>query len=239
VLHRRVLRQPGAPWPVRVHRRGDGAAGVVPGGALGLGPAPARRAAAPDLPLRHRRLLRRGADGGLHAVDHPARVLWPRAGRVPRLSRGGSARGRRPDAAHRDGHPPGRAAVGVLLRVHAADGDGADEGVLVTIQLAAIGLPYIPGWDELRPFVAELWLVATVVAVLLTPFFVRRPNAACAVVTITGLTLALLSLVAVGAAAWSGGERFKPMLVTDAVAYFWKVLLLLFVIGIVLMWFST
>ena len=109
----------------------------------------------------------------------------------------------------------------------------------MTIQLAAIGLPYIPGWDELRPFVAELWLVATVVAVLLTPFFVRRPNAACAVVTITGLTLALLSLVAVGAAAWSGGERFKPMLVTDAVAYFWKVLLLLFVIGIVLMWFST
>src|SRR5207302_1959175 len=37
----------------------------------------------------------------------------------------------------------------------------------------------------------------------------------------------------------SGGERFKPMLVTDSVAYFWKVLLLLFVIGIVLMWFST
>ena len=32
--------------------------------------------------------------------------------------------------------------------------------------LAAIGLPYIPGWEELRPFVADLWLVATAVAVL-------------------------------------------------------------------------
>src|ERR687889_586655 len=27
--------------------------------------------------------------------------------------------------------------------------------------LATIGLPYIPGWPDLRPFVADLWLVAT------------------------------------------------------------------------------
>src|SRR4051812_15233400 len=105
--------------------------------------------------------------------------------------------------------------------------------------MLAIGIPYIPGWDELRPFVADLWLVATAVAVLLTPFFARRPNRACSVVTLAGLTLALVSLIAVGAAAWGGGERFRPMLVTDAVAYFWKVLLLLFVMGVVLMWFGT
>src|SRR4051812_39495270 len=105
--------------------------------------------------------------------------------------------------------------------------------------MLAIGIPYIPGWDELRPFVADLWLVATAVAVLLTPFFARRPNRACSVVTLAGLTLALVSLIAVGAAAWGGGERFRPMLVTDAVAFYWKVLLLLFVIGVVLMWFAT
>ena len=105
--------------------------------------------------------------------------------------------------------------------------------------LAAIGIPYIPGWDELRPFVADLWLVATAVAVLLTPFFARRPNAPCAYVVLAGLALALVSLIAVGAGAFTGGERFRPMLVTDAVAYFWKVLLLLFVMGVVLMWFST
>ena len=109
----------------------------------------------------------------------------------------------------------------------------------MTTPLAAIGLPYIPGWDELRPFVADLWLIATAVAVLLTPFFTRRSNRACAVVVLAGLTVALVSLIAVGASAWSGGERFRPMLVTDAVAFFWKVLLLLFVIGVVLMWFAT
>jgi hypothetical protein len=56
--------------------------------------------------------------------------------------------------------------------------------------MLAIGIPYIPGWDELRPFVADLWLVATAVAVLLTPFFARRPNRACGLVTLVGLTLA-------------------------------------------------
>ena len=105
--------------------------------------------------------------------------------------------------------------------------------------MLAIGLPYIPGWDDLRPFVADLWLVATAVAVLLTPFFTRRSNRACALVTLAGLALALVSLIAVGAAAWGGGDRFRPMLVTDSVAFFWKVLLLLFVMGVVLMWFAT
>src|SRR6185503_2398161 len=95
--------------------------------------------------------------------------------------------------------------------------------------MLAIGIPYIPGWDELRPFVADLWLVATAVAVLLTPFFTRRSNTAFALVTLAGLTLGLVSLIAVGAAAWGGAEKFRPMLVTDAVAFFWKVLLLLFV----------
>lgn len=105
--------------------------------------------------------------------------------------------------------------------------------------MLAIGLPYIPGWDDLRPFVADLWLVVTAVAVLLTPFFARRPNRACALVVLAGLTLALVSLIAVGSSAFSGGERFRPMLVTDAVAFFWKVLLLLFVMGVVLMWSAT
>ena len=105
--------------------------------------------------------------------------------------------------------------------------------------MLAIGIPYIPGWDELRPFVADLWLIGTAVAVLLTPFFARRPNKACGYVTLAGLALALVSLIAVGGGAFTGGERFRPMLVTDAVAFFWKVLLLLFVMGVVLMWFST
>ena len=109
--------------------------------------------------------------------------------------------------------------------------------------MLAIGLPYIPGWNDLRPFVAELWLVATVVAVLLTPFFTpRRPNRACAFVALAGLAVGLITLVAVGSP-WSeaagAADRFRPMLVNDAVAFFWKVLLLLFTMGVVLMWFGT
>lgn len=105
--------------------------------------------------------------------------------------------------------------------------------------IAAIGIPYIPGLDDLRPFVAELWLVATVVAVLLTPFFIRRSNVPCALVALAGLALALVSLVAVGADAGETASRFRPMLVSDGVAFFWKVLLLLFTMGVILMWFST
>src|SRR5207237_1890863 len=85
--------------------------------------------------------------------------------------------------------------------------------------------------------VADLWLVATIVAVLITPFFFRRANAACALVALGGLLLALVSLLAVGPG--QGSERFRPMLVADGAAFFWKVLLLLFVMGVILMWFST
>ena len=55
--------------------------------------------------------------------------------------------------------------------------------------VAAIGLPFIPGWGELRPFVADLWLIVTIVGVLLTPFFITsRPNAACGVVALESST---------------------------------------------------
>ena len=106
--------------------------------------------------------------------------------------------------------------------------------------IPAIGLPYIPGWTDLRPFVADLWLVATIVAVLLTPFFSpRRSNRACALVALAGLALALVLLIAVGTPWGTPSERFRPMLVNDAVAFFWKVLLLLFTMGVIVMWFAT
>src|SRR6476620_3182057 len=105
--------------------------------------------------------------------------------------------------------------------------------------LGQAGRPFIPNWADLRPFVAELWLIATIVAVLLTPFFVRRPNAACAAVSLVGLAVALLSLLIVGRGDGGAAHRFAPMLVADGVAFLWNVLLLLFTIGVVLMWFAT
>jgi NADH-quinone oxidoreductase subunit N len=107
------------------------------------------------------------------------------------------------------------------------------------LSLAAIGAPFIPSWVELRPFVAELTLIATTVAVLLTPFFTKKSNVACALVTLVGLAIALLSLLMVGPDAGSQIERFAPMLVADPISFLWKILLLLFVIGIVMMWFAN
>jgi len=109
--------------------------------------------------------------------------------------------------------------------------------MLLNALLAAIGTPLIPDWTQLRPFVAELWLIATIVAVLLTPFFVKRSNSACGLVALLGLLLAFVGVLTVGTG--GAGEHFRGLLVSDPVAVFWKGLLLLFVMGIVLMWFST
>lgn len=108
-----------------------------------------------------------------------------------------------------------------------------------SILAAGIGLPFIPGWHELRPFVADLWLIATIVAVLLTPFFVARPNVACALVALAGLALGFVAQLVVGVGPDVVGYHFRDLLVADHFAVMWKLLLLLFVMGIVLMWFTT
>ncbi|MDB5291239.1 MAG: NADH-quinone oxidoreductase subunit [Phycisphaerales bacterium] len=103
-----------------------------------------------------------------------------------------------------------------------------------------MSLPFIPNAAELRPFAAELWLIATIVAVLLAPFFTpRKSNGICGIVTLAGLGAGLVTLLFVGPAAGESVNRLRPMLVADGVAYYWKALLLLFTIGVVLMWFST
>jgi len=105
--------------------------------------------------------------------------------------------------------------------------------------LGMIQNPYTPGWPELRPFVAEICLLATLIAVLLVPFFTRKANVACALVTLLGIGIALLSLLAVNGRYSPDGEFFRGLLVSDHVAVFWKALLLTFVGFIVLMWFCT
>src|SRR5258705_817850 len=103
--------------------------------------------------------------------------------------------------------------------------------------LADIGRPVLPGGGELAPFAPELILIAAIVGVLLTPFFTRRSNAATALVSLAGLILALFSLI------WAKdaglGDRFIPMLINDHYAVLWKLMLYVFVIGVILMWFST
>ncbi len=113
---------------------------------------------------------------------------------------------------------------------------------MMILSLASIGLPFIPGWTELRPFIAELTLIGTIVAVLLTPFFVKKSNTACGLVALAGLVIALLSLLYVQYVSPDAGlqaTKFAPMLVADPIAFLWKILLLVFVIGVIMMWFAT
>ena len=58
-------------------------------------------------------------------------------------------------------------------------------------------------------------------------------------VALAGLGIGLASLLAVGPDPAGASPAFRPMLVCDGAAFFWKVLLFLFVIGVVLMWLST
>src|SRR5687768_18524375 len=108
--------------------------------------------------------------------------------------------------------------------------------------LAEIREPFIPGWSGaygLRPFAPELWIIGTIVAVLLAPFFSRRSNILCAGVSLIGLTIALVSAVVISINGDDVGTHFRGLLVADNFAVMWKCLLYLFVIGVIVMWFST
>jgi hypothetical protein len=88
----------------------------------------------------------------------------------------------------------------------------------MTSMLARIGLPFIPGWTELRPFVADLWLIVTIVAMLITPFFTRGRTSR-ARWSPGGRRLAFVSQLAVAYARRSGAERhFRGLLVADQFA---------------------
>ena len=102
-----------------------------------------------------------------------------------------------------------------------------------------IDKPFIPAWSELRAFAPELWLVVAIVAVLLTPFFTKKSNAICALVSLAGLAVALISAIVVGMSPSGVGEPRRGVVVAAQMSMLWKVMLLIFVIGIVLMWFST
>src|SRR6187401_2368042 len=99
--------------------------------------------------------------------------------------------------------------------------------------------PFIPAWSELRAFAPELWLIATIIAVLITPFFVRKSNISCALVALAGLSLALISAIVMAFDPSTVGNHLASLMVADQMTALWKILLLIFTIGIIFMWFST
>jgi NADH-quinone oxidoreductase subunit N len=107
--------------------------------------------------------------------------------------------------------------------------------------LASISAPMLPTWSRgdgaLFPFAPELVLICTIVANLLTPFFVtRNSNFACALVSFVGVALAAVFSLVIGGASHT---CFHGLLLSDPVSIFWKMLLLIFVLGILLMWLGT
>src|SRR5690606_24312134 len=124
------------------------------------------------------------------------------------------------------------------MRVHRQAAPHDWHPVTMSTLLANIRQPYIPGPADLGPFAPELWLIATIVATLITAFFVprQRVNRMAGLVALAGVSIAFISLF------WTldaRGHFFRGLLVVDAMAVFWKGLLLLFTSGIVLMWFGT
>ncbi len=77
-----------------------------------------------------------------------------------------------------------------------------------------IGLPYIPGADELRPFAGEICLVAAILAVLIVPMFVKRSN----VIVAMPVLFSLFAAVALLPFSIPAGAHFRGLLLTDSLA---------------------
>ncbi|MEZ0268470.1 MAG: NADH-quinone oxidoreductase subunit N, partial [Phycisphaerae bacterium] len=104
----------------------------------------------------------------------------------------------------------------------------------------ALSKPFIPGWYDLGPFVAECWLIGTLIAVLLVPFVRRRANLACAAVAVLGMGGALVSMLIVGVPVTDAGKPpLGGILIMDPFALMWKALLLMTAIAVVLLWLAT
>jgi NADH-quinone oxidoreductase subunit N len=77
----------------------------------------------------------------------------------------------------------------------------------------------------------------TMVAGLIAPFFsVRRSNVVCGIVAIAGLLAAFITTIVVHA---TNGPIFRGLLTFDPAGVFWNQLLLIFVVGVILIWFGS
>lgn len=107
------------------------------------------------------------------------------------------------------------------------------------IALLSIGKPFIPQANDLLPFAGDFILVLTIVSVLIAPFFSRKSNASAGAVTLVGLIAALASVCAVGVPTDLVGFHFRGTLLFDPFSVGFKIILLIFVIGIVVMRLGT
>ncbi|HZZ45027.1 MAG TPA: NADH-quinone oxidoreductase subunit N [Tepidisphaeraceae bacterium] len=86
------------------------------------------------------------------------------------------------------------------------------------------------------PFSSELWLIATLLAVLIVPFFTKHPSISTPTVALAGVCFAFTSLFFTDS---SPHQYFHNLLLTDPVSTFWKGTLLLFTAAVLILWFAT
>ena len=93
-----------------------------------------------------------------------------------------------------------------------------------------------PTSNELHCIGGEIMLVAAVVALLLAPFFGRRyVNAMSGVIALVGIVIAFFVTFAQPVS----GSIFNGLLTADAAAIIWKEVLLVFMIGVLGIWFGS
>jgi NADH-quinone oxidoreductase subunit N len=95
----------------------------------------------------------------------------------------------------------------------------------------------LPSSDEMFLVMPEIWLVVGMCAVILVPFINRRNSVLPTIVTLASLLLALASAVGtLGPSQALGASVLHGMLTVDQFSQFFKVLLLVFTLLIVVMW---
>ncbi len=110
--------------------------------------------------------------------------------------------------------------------------------------------PLLPAWSDLQPFLPELVLIATVAVVLLIPVFSpRRNNLAVGVTAACGVFVAILALLTINSLGplaahpasgiSPGGAYFHAMLIMDPLAWFFKLIILIFVLLVIALWAFT
>ncbi len=94
-----------------------------------------------------------------------------------------------------------------------------------------------PAHQDLSGIGGELILIATIIAVLLSPFFAAsRSNITAGWITLIGLVIALVYCIKQPD---SPATLFRSMVIIDPMVRFWKILLISFVIGVVGIWFTS
>ncbi len=107
----------------------------------------------------------------------------------------------------------------------------------MTADLLAVSAPLVPQGRDFIALEGEIALAAGIVGVLLAPFFsVRRSNLISGAIALVAILVAFLLTFRTFPEA---GFAFRKLLVLDPAAIFWEQVLLIFMIGVILLWFIT